>query len=130
MNNEQLELLQCRQKLLRYLDMLSTYEVRHPSPTCFFIITMVLLFFTYFPPLMLQLILGGNNSDELYEASFYDKFRSQSSLQSVVQFARDCQWQAVSCMLTYHSKSLLRHRLPVLSSFPETMDPFTYRYWI
>ncbi|KAF4531011.1 hypothetical protein B566_EDAN009755 [Ephemera danica] len=63
LNSEQKQILECRCKLLRYLDMLNTYER----------------------------ILGGGSSsnDELYNASFYSKFRSQSLLHSAVDFARD-----------------------------------------
>jgi len=73
-----------------------------------------------------QLILG-KDSDILYNLDFYAKFRSQSKLKSAVEYARNGNWQAVSTMLTYHGQSLMKHRLPILSSLPETIDPHEYR---
>ncbi|XP_059489880.1 NBAS subunit of NRZ tethering complex-like [Neocloeon triangulifer] len=98
LNAEQTEIIRSRQKLLKFMDMLATYE----------------------------LILG-KESDILYNPDFYDKFRNQSPLKSALEFARNGNWQAVSIMLTYHSHSLMKHRLPIISNLPETIDPHEYR---
>ncbi|CAB3379605.1 Hypothetical predicted protein [Cloeon dipterum] len=98
LNVEQTDIIRSRQKLLRYMDMLSTYE----------------------------LILG-KESDVLYNLDFYAKFRMQSPLKSAIEFARNGSWQAVSTMLTYHSHCLMKHRLPIISNLPETIDPHDYR---
>ncbi|XP_022250297.1 neuroblastoma-amplified sequence-like [Limulus polyphemus] len=100
LNLEQKQLCQCRMKLLKYLDRLSTYEI----------------------------ILGGPHiADEHYDAKFFKVFRSQSGLEAAVQFARESDWRSVAAMFTYHGKETLQHHLPVLSNFPETTSPFDYR---
>ncbi|XP_076354433.1 NBAS subunit of NRZ tethering complex-like isoform X3 [Tachypleus tridentatus] len=100
LNLEQKQLCQCRMKLLKYLDRLSTYEI----------------------------ILGGPHiAEEHYDAKFFKVFRSQSGLEGAVQFARESDWRSVAAMFTYHGKETLQHHLPVLSNFPETTSPFDYR---
>ncbi|KDR17610.1 Neuroblastoma-amplified sequence, partial [Zootermopsis nevadensis] len=97
---EQQELLRCRQQLLKYSDRLYTYE----------------------------LIMGGSDmAEELYNYTFYDKFRTISVVTSAVKFAREGNWKGVEIMFTYHGDALLSHWLPVLSNFPETMNPYEYK---
>ncbi|XP_047117537.1 NBAS subunit of NRZ tethering complex-like isoform X2 [Schistocerca piceifrons] len=100
LNNDQKELLKFRILLLHYLDMLRTYEI----------------------------IMGGPHlADSLYDSSFYQRFRSTPLIVSVVEFAREGNCEAVQHMFTYHGSVVLPHWLPVLSSFPETMDPVNYQ---
>ncbi|XP_069692436.1 NBAS subunit of NRZ tethering complex-like isoform X2 [Periplaneta americana] len=99
LTDEQIELLKYRRWLLQYYDRLCTYE----------------------------LILGGPHAaDDLYDCAFYDKFRTVSLIESAVKFARKCNWQAVETMFTYHGAALLPHWLPIVSNFPESMNPFEY----
>lgn len=97
---EQKVLISTRRRLLQYLDRLSIYEV----------------------------ILGGAHlAPERFSSSFFEKFRSQSALQSTIQFAHQGDWQAVVIMFTFNGAQTLPHRLTVCSSFPETLAPFDYR---
>ncbi|XP_076063779.1 NBAS subunit of NRZ tethering complex-like [Oratosquilla oratoria] len=97
---EQKSTIKARQKLLTYLDRLSTYEV----------------------------ILGGPHvAAEHYLASFFEKFRSQSAVAAAVEFAQNYNWHGVEAMLLYHGQETLPHRLAIISHFPPTMGPFEYR---
>lgn len=100
LSTEQKNVIRARRKLLTYLDRLDTYEV----------------------------LLGGSHvAPEHYDASFFDKFRSQSAISATVEFARNYDWRGVEAMFTYHGAETLPHRLAVLSNFPPTMGPFEYR---
>ncbi|GLH06021.1 Neuroblastoma-amplified sequence [Gryllus bimaculatus] len=94
----QQELILYRWKLLWYLDMLHTYKK----------------------------IQSGPNGGKSYNFEFYDRFRSESVLASTVEFAREGRWYAVKILLTYHGNAVLRHWLPILSNFPETLNPRDY----
>lgn len=75
-----------------------------------------------------QVLLGGPHvAPEHYDASFFDKFRSQSAISATVEFARNYDWRGVEAMFTSHGAETLPHRLAVLSNFPPTMGPFEYR---
>ncbi|KAG7161624.1 Neuroblastoma-amplified sequence-like 1 [Homarus americanus] len=100
LTSEQKTVIRARQKLLTYLDRLATYEV---------------------------LLGGAHVAPEHYDASFFDKFRSQSAISATIEFARNYDWRGVDAMFTYHGDETLPHRLAVLSSFPPTMGPFEYR---
>ncbi|XP_069188396.1 NBAS subunit of NRZ tethering complex-like isoform X2 [Procambarus clarkii] len=97
---EQKTVIRARQKLLTYLDRLATYEV---------------------------LLGGAHVAPDHYDATFFDKFRSQSAISATIEFARNYDWQGVDAMFTYHGGECLPHRLAVLSNFPPTMGPFEYR---
>ncbi|KAK3865525.1 hypothetical protein Pcinc_028882 [Petrolisthes cinctipes] len=100
LTTEQKTIIRARQKLLTYLDRLATYEI----------------------------LLGGPHvARDLYDAAFFDKFRSQTAVSATVEFARGYDWRAVDIMFTYHGKETLPHRLPILSCFPPIMAPFEYR---
>ncbi|KAK4329181.1 hypothetical protein Pmani_000411 [Petrolisthes manimaculis] len=100
LTTEQKTIIRARQKLLTYLDRLSTYEI----------------------------LLGGPHvARDLYDAAFFDKFRSQTAVSATVEFARGYDWRAVDIMFTYHGKETLPHRLPILSCFPPIMAPFEYQ---
>lgn len=64
---------------------------------------------------------------DLYNSAFYDEFRTVSLITSTVKFAREGNCKAVEVMFTYHGDALLPHWLPILSNFPETMDPNGYK---
>lgn len=66
-------------------------------------------------------------AEDLYDHAFYDKFRTVSLITSTVKFAHEGNCKAVEIMFTYHGDVLLPHWLPVLSNFPETMDPNEYK---
>jgi len=119
LNAEQAEIISSRQRIRKYLDMLSTYEVGAIYSKYFIAVINLCVGF--------QLILG-MDYDIKYKPEFYAKFRSQSKLKSTVEFARNGDWEAVSAMLTYHSHTLLKHRLPIISSLPETINPHIYRW--
>jgi hypothetical protein len=75
----------------------------------------------------LQLIMGGPHmAEDLYDYTFYDKFRTVSLVTSTMKFAHEGNHKAVEVMFTYHGDVLLPHWLPVLSNFPESMDPYEY----
>ncbi|KAJ9580564.1 hypothetical protein L9F63_024257, partial [Diploptera punctata] len=100
MPTKQQTLVRYRQQLLEYWDRLITYE----------------------------LIMGGSHmTKEFYDYMFYDKFRNVSLIKSTVKFARESNWKAVEIMFTYHGGIILPHWLPVLSNFPETLNPHEYR---
>lgn len=100
LTSEQKIVIAARQKILIYLDRLTTYEY----------------------------LLGGPHiAPEHYEATFYDKFRCQSAILAAVEFAQNYDWRGVEAMFTYHGSETLPHRLAVLSNFPPTMGPFEYR---
>ncbi|XP_068083289.1 NBAS subunit of NRZ tethering complex [Anabrus simplex] len=99
LTEEQRELLRYRRKLLRYLDMLRTYE---------------------------KIEGEARLAEIMYNSAFYDKFRSESVITSTVEFAREGRWYAVKTMFTYHGAAVLSHWLPVLSNFPETSNPYDY----
>lgn len=65
-------------------------------------------------------------AEDLYDYTFYDKFRTVSLVMSTIKFAREGNHEAVEVMFTYHGDVLLPHWLPVLSNFPESMDPYEY----
>jgi len=67
-------------------------------------------------------------AEDLYDHAFYDTFRTVSLIMSTVKFAREGNCQAVEIMFTYHGDVLLPHWLPVLSNFPETMNPYEYKF--
>lgn len=100
LNSEQKKVIRARQKLLMYLDRLATYEV---------------------------LLGGAHVAPEHYDATFFDKFRSQSAVSAAVEFARGYDWRGVDAMFTYHGNETLPHQLAILSNFPPTMGPFEYR---
>jgi hypothetical protein len=76
----------------------------------------------------LQLLMGGSHmAEELYNYTFYNKFRTVSLITSTVKFAREGNWKAVEIMFTYHGNAVLPHWLPVLSNFPETVNPYDYK---
>jgi hypothetical protein len=76
----------------------------------------------------LQFIMGGPHmAKDLYDYTFYDKFRTASLIMSTVKFAHEGNHKAVEIMFTYHGDALLPHWLPVLSNFPESMDPYEYK---
>ncbi|CAL4164619.1 unnamed protein product [Meganyctiphanes norvegica] len=100
LTGEQKNIVVARQKILVYLDRLTTYEY----------------------------LLGGPHiAPEHYDYAFYDKFRSQSAILAAVEFAHNYDWRGVEAMFTHHGSETLPHRLAVLSSFPPTMGPFEYR---
>jgi hypothetical protein len=66
-------------------------------------------------------------AEELYDYTFYDKFRTVSLITSTVSFAREGNWKAVEIMFMYHGDAILPHWLPVLSNFPETVNPYEYK---
>jgi hypothetical protein len=74
-----------------------------------------------------QHILGGPRiAEDLYNCAFYDEFRTVSLITSAIKFAREGNCKAVEIMFMYHGDALQPHWLPVLSNFPETMDPNEY----
>ena len=69
---------------------------------------------------------GPQMADSLYDFVFYDKFRTISLIESTVKFARESNCKAVDIMFTYHGGVILPHWLPILSNFPETLNPQEY----
>ncbi|KAG0424434.1 hypothetical protein HPB47_028371 [Ixodes persulcatus] len=91
-------LCECRLKLLSYLDRLTMYEIQEELTT----------------------------SPEKFEASFFERFRSQPPLEAAVWFAQEGDGKAVWTLLTYAGDGVLPHWLTVLSNFPETLAPLKY----
>ncbi|XP_029845076.2 neuroblastoma-amplified sequence [Ixodes scapularis] len=91
-------LCECRLKLLSYLDRLTMYEIQEELTT----------------------------SPEKFEASFFERFRSQPPLEAAVWFAQEGDGKAVWTLLTYAGDGVLPHWLTVLSNFPETLAPLQY----
>ncbi|XP_028411208.1 LOW QUALITY PROTEIN: neuroblastoma-amplified sequence-like [Dendronephthya gigantea] len=97
---EQRNICRYRLRFLTYCDRLSTYET----------------------------ILGGPAvAHDNFDSVFFTSFRDSNIVESSVNFARDNDWNAVDCLLTYHGKQTLPHYLSILSNFPETTSPFDYR---
>ena len=65
-------------------------------------------------------------AEDLHDCTIYDKFCTLSIVMSTIKFAREGNHKAVEIMSTYHADVLLPHWLPVLSNFPESMDPYEY----
>ncbi|CAD5110997.1 DgyrCDS348 [Dimorphilus gyrociliatus] len=94
------EICKVRLLLLQYLDRLKTYED----------------------------ILGGVYfSAERYEADVYKKFRRENIVKATLDFTRAGNWTAVDIMFSYYGEQLIEHKLPILSNFPETLSPSSYR---
>ncbi|XP_048258558.1 NBAS subunit of NRZ tethering complex-like isoform X1 [Haliotis rufescens] len=100
MNLEQKELCRARLKLLQYIDRLRTYE--H--------------------------IMGGRSAAaEQFNSKFFKEFRSQNIVETAVNYAQMSNSEALEAMFTYHGASTLKHRLAILSNFPETTPPVEYK---
>ncbi|KAG7265899.1 hypothetical protein CRUP_009503 [Coryphaenoides rupestris] len=56
----------------------------------------------------------------------YERFRSQNIIASARTYARESNVQALDILFTFHGSELLKHRLAVLNSFPETTSPHEY----
>ncbi|XP_046551537.1 LOW QUALITY PROTEIN: neuroblastoma-amplified sequence-like [Haliotis rubra] len=100
MNLEQKELCRARVKLLQYIDRLRTYE--H--------------------------VMGGRSAAaERFNSKFFKEFRSQNIVETAVNYAQMSNCEALEAMFTYHGASTLKHRLVILSHFPETTTPVEYK---
>ncbi|KAK2171517.1 hypothetical protein NP493_1055g01017 [Ridgeia piscesae] len=44
-----------------------------------------------------------------------------------IETIQDCDWRGVDVILTYHGDDTIKHRLAILSNFPETFHPYEYR---
>lgn len=62
-----------------------------------------------------------------YDATDYDEFRRKSAIVNTVTLARQENCFAVSIMFTFRGNDVLKYRLPILSNFPETLNPKHYR---
>ncbi|KAJ8029007.1 Neuroblastoma-amplified sequence [Holothuria leucospilota] len=101
LNLEQKELINCRLRLLSYLDRLKTYED----------------------------IKGGEEmAARLYSEDDFRFFRSRNIVELAVEYARGSESKEVDTLLTFHGKELLPYWLLILNEFPETTPPSEYKY--
>ncbi|KAJ8683328.1 hypothetical protein QAD02_019120 [Eretmocerus hayati] len=66
-------------------------------------------------------------SGSKFDKNFYEEFRQLSAFENAVKFAKNCDCRGVEIMFTYYGDQLFLHWLPVISFFPETLDPEKYR---
>ncbi|XP_057318854.1 NBAS subunit of NRZ tethering complex-like [Microplitis mediator] len=71
-----------------------------------------------------EIIIG---TPDKYKKDSYEKFRQLTILENAVRFARDCDHATVRLLFTYHGQKLMAHWLPIISYFPETLNPNEYK---
>ena len=57
----------------------------------------------------------------------FERTRNQSYLELAINYAHDNNWKAIKLLFTYAGDSTLKHRLPILNNFPETLSPLNYQ---
>ncbi|CAD6224651.1 GSCOCG00005485001-RA-CDS [Cotesia congregata] len=67
------------------------------------------------------------SSPDKYRKDSYEKFRQLTILENAVRFARDCDHNTVGLLFTYHGQKLIAYWLPIISYFPETLNPNEYK---
>ncbi|XP_054277597.1 NBAS subunit of NRZ tethering complex-like isoform X1 [Macrosteles quadrilineatus] len=68
-----------------------------------------------------------NSSEVDYDREAYDRFRRQPVAQSALEYARRSDHHAVALLLTHHGPETQPYWLSILSNFPETTDPGSYK---
>ncbi|XP_014673695.1 PREDICTED: neuroblastoma-amplified sequence-like isoform X2 [Priapulus caudatus] len=96
---QQIQLCQSRQKLLRYLDRLTTYEI---------------------------LLGGASVADEHFDYKEFKELREKNIVELAVGYAQCGRVHSVETLLMHHGDDLLPHWLPILSNFPEIVPPSNY----
>ncbi|XP_066584629.1 NBAS subunit of NRZ tethering complex-like isoform X2 [Prorops nasuta] len=62
-----------------------------------------------------------------YNKFFYQEFRELSAVENAKRFAENGDCRGVEIMFTYHGSKLFDHWLPIISFFPETLNPKYYK---
>lgn len=67
-----------------------------------------------------------NDYNEKFDPNFFRLFREGHKLDAAINFAQSSNWKAVSVLFNYYGDELAKHRLAILSNFPETLPPSCY----
>lgn len=64
---------------------------------------------------------------EHYDKNEYDELRNIGTLEAAVKYAREGRRDALRALLSLRTSLIFPHWLPILSNFPETLNPKHYR---
>jgi len=76
------------------------------------------------------MIGGPTMVDENFDGNVYEKLRLRRPIESAIELTHGSDINALRIMLTHHWLDIAPDYLEVLSSFPETTNPYEYRYLV